>query len=278
MTDLGSDDNEQGGNGAGASLLTVFWARLHKPAMLALLAILTGVAVVAQPYGSYGHLPLGVRVIYWGGIVASAIPGAILFDLVAARVFPTASHWRRVTVATLLAMGVFTPWVIFWNWVFVPYYPALDARALRIFADVSVTALSVFSLLAVFRETGAREAGPDATDTHVPDQVPEIRPLLSARLAHPDARIIRLSANDHLIEVVSECGTEQIRMRFADAVKEMAPVAGCCVHRSHWIASAAATQIQRKQGKLFVVLTNGDEIPVSRTYRPELEAARPDLF
>jgi DNA-binding LytR/AlgR family response regulator len=58
-----------------------------------------------------------------------------------------------------------------------------------------------------------------------------------------------------------------------DAIDEMEPVKGICTHRSHWVALGAIKRVEREGARLFVVLRNGDRVPVSRKYRPRLEQA-----
>ena len=64
-----------------------------------------------------------------------------------------------------------------------------------------------------------------------------------------------------------------IRLRFGDAIEEMDPVDGFCTHRSHWVARQAVSGAERERGKIFLRLENGDRVPVSRTYMPDLEEA-----
>jgi DNA-binding LytR/AlgR family response regulator len=81
-----------------------------------------------------------------------------------------------------------------------------------------------------------------------------------------------LTAKNHYVEVVTDKGSTTIRMRLADAIDEMEPVEGYCVHRSHWVARSAINAVERENAqKIFVLLSNGDRIPVSRKYRPNLE-------
>ncbi|MCM2560602.1 LytTR family transcriptional regulator [Lutimaribacter sp. EGI FJ00015] len=100
------------------------------------------------------------------------------------------------------------------------------------------------------------------------------RPRLYRRLEGQDiGEVLHLTASGHFVTVTGDRATHKIRMRFADAVNEMDPVDGLCTHRSHWVARAAVSDHRRASGKLFIVLKNGMEVPVSRTYRPGLEKA-----
>ena len=102
-----------------------------------------------------------------------------------------------------------------------------------------------------------------------------IQPRLMGRL--PQAarhRILRLSGRDHQVEVTTQAGVTSLRLRLRDAIAEMEPVEGYSTHRSHWVAKDAVTGVAREGSqKLYLVLCNGDRVPVSRTYRPALEQA-----
>jgi hypothetical protein len=100
-------------------------------------------------------------------------------------------------------------------------------------------------------------------------------PRFKRRLA-PDTTgsIIRLSSHDHHVDVVTTEAQQTLRMRLIDAIDEMEPVEGYCAHRCHWVSRTAIVEVDRqKSGKIFLVLNNGDRVPVSRKYKPELEAA-----
>lgn len=108
-----------------------------------------------------------------------------------------------------------------------------------------------------------------ATKTEVQE-----RPRLVRRLPQGmDAQILRLTVRDHCVDVVTSAGTHTIRSRFADAIQEMEPIAGHCTHRSHWVTQAAIESIERHAGKIQIRLINGDLVPVSRKYKPDLEKA-----
>lgn len=108
----------------------------------------------------------------------------------------------------------------------------------------------------------------------VPEQPVLMEAVLLKRLpAEARSRILRLSAADHVVRVVTDKGETELRMRFSDAVNEMDGVEGYCTHRSHWVAVEAISGTRREAGRWVVELCNGDEVPVSRKYQPDLEAA-----
>nr|WP_255596803.1 LytTR family DNA-binding domain-containing protein [Cognatishimia sp. MH4019] len=83
--------------------------------------------------------------------------------------------------------------------------------------------------------------------------------------------VIRLSSDGHFVSVHTVAGLHRLRMRFADATAEMDNVEGGCVHRSHWIARAHVREVRTQNNRPLLVMSDGTEVPVSRTYRGEAE-------
>ena len=79
----------------------------------------------------------------------------------------------------------------------------------------------------------------------------------------------RLEAQDHYVLAVTDKGQALILMRFADALEEIAPLGGVQVHRSHWIMPEHAQKALRKNGRDFIAMPDGAQVPVSRKFRPK---------
>ncbi|MCL6282434.1 LytTR family transcriptional regulator [Ruegeria sp. 2012CJ41-6] len=103
-----------------------------------------------------------------------------------------------------------------------------------------------------------------------PDRAPAILDRLSF---DKRGRLLALSAEDHYTNVRTSKGQELILIRFSDAVKEAAPVEGYRVHRSHWVSRSGIATVRHSKGRAIVTLTDGTEIPVSRSYLPLLKTA-----
>ncbi|MFA3917452.1 LytTR family transcriptional regulator DNA-binding domain-containing protein [Ruegeria sp. 2012CJ15-1] len=103
---------------------------------------------------------------------------------------------------------------------------------------------------------------------------PEHGPAILDRLPFDKrGRLLSLSAEDHYTNVRTDKGQNLILMRFSDAVKEAAPVEGYQVHRSHWVSCSGIATVRRSKGRVIVTLSDGTEIPVSRSYLPALQQA-----
>lgn len=87
----------------------------------------------------------------------------------------------------------------------------------------------------------------------------------------PGGRLLWLRAEDHYLRVRTEQGEALLLCRLEDAARELE---GCGrrVHRSWWVAESALKGASGgTQPRLW--LSDGTEVPVSRSYRKELRAA-----
>ncbi|MGY3437718.1 MULTISPECIES: LytTR family DNA-binding domain-containing protein [unclassified Marinovum] len=250
---------------------------MKSPLSLAIFVGLTAVAIVAEPFGTQGALGLVPRALYWAVVVGCSIFAGAVIDEVSIWLSRPFSAWLAILIGTGLMTLVYSPFVFLISQVFFTGDAPRASKFTETMAYVFVPTLTVFLVVHTLRPH-LRPA--EEEETEDPSEATPLAeaPRLTNRLVAPTGNIYRVSANDHLTEVATSDGAEQIRMRFADAVIEMDPVPGCHVHRSHWVVLDAISDLVRKEGKILIRLKNGDELPVSRTYRPGLEAVRPDLF
>ncbi len=68
-------------------------------------------------------------------------------------------------------------------------------------------------------------------------------------------------------------GSDLILMRLADAFKELGEGRGLQVHRSWWVDFGAVRQLRRDGARTVLVLADGQEVPVSRTYLAAVRSA-----
>jgi len=99
-------------------------------------------------------------------------------------------------------------------------------------------------------------------------------PFLSRLRQLGRTRLIRISASDHYLDVYSDQGHEMLRMRLADAVRELAAYPGLQVHRSHWVATRMVDKKIARDGKVFLIMDDGFEVPVSGRFVENLEKRR----
>ncbi|HWJ94374.1 MAG TPA: LytTR family DNA-binding domain-containing protein, partial [Telluria sp.] len=90
--------------------------------------------------------------------------------------------------------------------------------------------------------------------------------------SHLGRQLLALGAEDHYLRVMTAQGSDLILMRMADAIRELGDGTGLQVHRSWWVALDAVTEIRRDGGRTALVLANGQEVPVSRTFLAAVRA------
>jgi len=114
----------------------------------------------------------------------------------------------------------------------------------------------------------ATSPGPAPGPADVPGDVGLSRPARFALMerVRPERRgtLLALKAEGHYLQVYTDAGSDLILYRLSDALLEVGADDGAQVHRSWWVAANALSP-QRHRDKL--VLANGIEVPVSRSFR-----------
>jgi hypothetical protein len=81
------------------------------------------------------------------------------------------------------------------------------------------------------------------------------------------SEILAIKAEQHYIRVFTSEREYMVLYRFSDAVSQLDIDLGLQVHRSWWIARSAIQSMRQSAKKFFVVLNNGEEVPVSTPYQ-----------
>lgn len=227
------------------------------------------IAVIAGPFGTFETMSLVTRITYWGIAIFSGLLVAYFCRATMATVCGMRHPILFDLGAGVMASVFLTP--LIWGlraWM----DPVLGPEQLHLPSIAFNTLVIAWGIFILRRQIGLekpsgywrRETGEDLP-----------KPRLHRRLSALDGgEIIHLSANDHFVEVATDRGVETLRLRLGDAVDEMDPIKGLWTHRSHWVALSAVVGVEQVgANKTFVILRNGDRVPVSRKYRPRLTAA-----
>lgn len=97
--------------------------------------------------------------------------------------------------------------------------------------------------------------------------------LLRKAGAEAGSKLVRLQSADHYVEVHTNAGEKLLLMRISDAVEMLTGAEGGQVHRSHWVNFDEVSGIVKKNRKIWLRMSDGAEVPVSRKYRAPLRAA-----
>lgn len=235
--------------------------RMHLAGLLAAIAFFSYIG----PFGTAATLDPAERILYWSlSFLLNWLIGFIVFS-VAIRSFMAAGRpgWIGVIVGAVVAAVPGTGTVVAVEALFGRGF-ATVWHLLYLYSCVAVIMLVVGFLVhrliehplhAGVHDEGQSAEGPSVTGAPFLDRLPS---ALGRELLH-------LHMRDHYVEACTSRGSDLILLRFGDALKEVAPLDGMQVHRSHWVAAAAVEGTHRRGSRTFLTLVNGSEVPVSRS-------------
>ncbi|WP_238368813.1 LytTR family DNA-binding domain-containing protein [Mesobacterium pallidum] len=236
------------------------------PLTLVLYMVFVGLCVLSGPFGTFWTMTVAQRLAFWPLALALSFAAAYAMRGLAIYLCGPDRPTTFAVVKVVLATLVVAPMVYGLRAVMDLEPPAARPSLVQTFiyvvaimASVTLTRRFVPGIRNPFHEMGIG--------------LPPPRARLADRLSDPEAQILRLTVEDHCVDVVTSSGTERLRMRFADAVAEMVPVEGFPTHRSHWVAAGSIQGAERDAGRWVLRLANGDVVPVSRGCLPALVEA-----
>ena len=150
---------------------------------------------------------------------------------------------------------------------------ALSAEyAVHVFSGILPAAIIWFSINYFYKSVleipryhyGAWE--PETRQPHTPQGMRQA-PAFLKRLPDPiKGDVLALKAEDHYVRVFTDKGNSLIHYRFKDALADISSLNGVQTHRSYWVEQSAITDLESDGQSLYLALTTGLKVPVSRTY------------
>lgn len=219
-------------------------------------ALLTALATVAGPFGTMeamGPLP---RALYWGAVVGVSI----LANSLTRRLVTGRNRLGMAMVWTGFVLLLSTGFHLINTLVFEGWGGLVDWAYLT--GTVGMVTVAVHLVVWIVHMRNPPEAHPPGADETFQRRLPyELR-----------APLVRIEAQDHYLNVVSTKGSTLILMRLGDAIAELS-AQGIRVHRSHWVALGGVDRPRRVKGRDVLVMSDGVEVPVSRSYRAAAQKA-----
>ncbi len=227
---------------------------------------------VTGPFGTYEHLRGLPRLAYWFTVHALAWPTAIAFSIAGNRLLERliSQMFVRMMIGAAVAALPIAILISLIDYAWFAKPPTLEGVAGGVLSSLPLCL--IFCVISYMTLASGKVGTPESPQPAI--AVPETPGArLLARLK-PQTRgaLLHLSVQDHYTLVRTSRGSELILLRFSDALREIDGVDGLQVHRSHWVATAFVSRLERADGKLVAVLEDGSEIPVSRTYAAEARA------
>ena len=210
------------------------------------------------PFRTQGTLSTGPRTLFWVGLVGTGYLLALAaYRLLGTR--PRAALTKAIAVAALSAL----PQMFIVSWALVLIRPG---RVIAV-GDLPMLFLSVASIQVVIVTIQAwmlSRANPEALPVAAGSETSEQTGGRIARSLRGD--LLALEAEDHYVRLHHQSGSTLVLHRFSDAIAEIGSRDGLQVHRGWWVASGAVVGTFMRDGKRWLKLSNGMDVPISRTH------------
>jgi len=220
-------------------------------------ALVAGLFLTFSGAFDTGAAPLALRLTYWMTLmVVGYLWGAFVSRSFLRGGRRTGNMWLDAALAALVMSVPLT--VVVWfatHWMFNSNVPF--AGLWMLFGPVLLVsmALTAINMLIETRREAMTTVGPNP---------PKFLERLPLKLRGAD--VWAVEAEDHYLRLHTSKGQDLILMRLADAVAELEGIEGAQVHRSWWVARDAIADAKRGDGRATLMLKDGAEVPVSRTY------------
>ena len=251
------------------------------------------VMAVIGPFGSYNFLGLSGRLLYF---TITGVSFWLMITFLAALLggLDWTERWPvpfRMAIAGFVSAAPGTLVIFLVHGWLVQPIPIRFAP--QIFAESAFLAVVISVVVGLFvdwrlhaeadleraRVAGAAQPAPGPTPMSMPGQpaqVPSAPPATDFFRRIPPAlgrELLALQMEDHYLRIHTALGSDLILLRLRDAIGELGPERGLQVHRSWWVANGAVAAVERSAGRSILVLRNGLQVPVSKSFRDQVKEA-----
>lgn len=247
-----------------------------RPALIRILLCATGVGVLMSFVGAFAldDDPMAIRTIY---LVVMCWIGAVLDTLaygVAQRLsWSRDEFWTRVLAATgfvVVPLGLLT----FGSMAVFGTAASASTLAIVFLNTFVITGAFMAAFVAPAMDNAVRRAEADALAEETAIDNPRPANFMERLPRHlRDSQLWALKAEDHYLQAITSKGETLIRLRMADALRELGGIEGAQTHRSWWVARGAVKNVRKGDGKVSLTLPDGREVAVSRAFAKELREA-----
>ncbi|WP_162798635.1 LytTR family DNA-binding domain-containing protein [Sulfitobacter sp. SK012] len=246
------------------SALREWRALFSAPGVYIVLCGVAALLAILGPFGTDERLSLVERLIYWLVMAAGTYSIGFVINTWLANMIGTAlPKLARIGVVSVATGAGIAPFITLQNYISFGYWPSA--------AEWSVLLVQFFVIsliVTVIFQTVSGQMDFNAGDVQIRP------PTLLGRLPF-DKRgdLVALSSEDHYTLIQTTKGESLVLIRLTDAIKEAEPTKGIRVHRSHWVALDQVSAARREGARAFLMLSTGNEIPVSRSLMTEAKQA-----
>ncbi len=226
------------------------------------------------------------RMTFWAAHVIPALAILSVTQIVIGGIEPLSAQRGivQVVLSAVIASILFAPVALGIDSVFAGE-GALDDNGQSIFirlgselAHFFVPLVLIWSLINAPSLLQLERAGPRTPAERMKEPAPvdarEVAEFWSRVPGRLGQNLVALSAELHYLRVFTTEGDTLILFPFGRAVDQLQDENGMQIHRSHWIALDQIDEVVTRDGRMFCEMIGGLTLPVSRSYRSALKAAR----
>ncbi len=223
-------------------------------------AIVLGLGLIFAWLGVYntGRLPFYKSFVFWSTTMVVGLGSSLVISpyIWGPRFANMAAVFKIGIAAALISLPVTIVLMLFFtNAPWQPIYFLMQYAYVLVISLIVTSAAYVLDML----------KDKDTDESDGADPIAGFLERLPVKFRTAD--LYAISSEDHYLRVHTSLGEELILMRLADAVRELTQVDGLQVHRSWWVAKSGVTDEKKADGRSFLILPTGTEVPVSRSYR-----------
>jgi DNA-binding LytR/AlgR family response regulator len=225
--------------------------------LLVFVGLVAGFTILG-PFGTYEILGLWERLIFWA-LLMTGIGGLMHFCIVLSlegQMTARLPRPARIALGAAIAAVPSVALILFFTGYFFPNPVNADAFPM-LWAQVA--AIGSVAGIVEYRPSPATRS----TKIHTGPVETRLHRRLPDETVHD---IVSLTVRDHYVEVTTTAGRHMVLMRLTDAIEELDDLPGERLHRSHWAAAAHLTRLERRGQKQVVYLSDGRDLPVSKSY------------
>lgn len=230
------------------------------------------------PFGTYQILDFIPRLLYWSGAVMGV---GLIMNLMALfslhlKIVQQMAWITRMVAWVLIGAIPGTFLMLALGVIFLDQDSLFSHPFHRMYFKICVisTMICIVDLRAMAFWSGAKEDADPVEDTPPPvAEKNELRQFLNQLRHEVGDDVISISTQDHYLDVTTTQGSDLIHGKLSAAAEQLASLPGVRLHRSHWAAVGHIQRLQRKGSGHIACLSDGRELPVSRSQLPAVRAA-----
>jgi hypothetical protein len=234
---------------------------LRHPRFWAVLAAMIVLFSIIGPFGTFERMSLGLRFVYW----AFTMIGSWAIAIVSLGIMVGVLRRFDLSLNATMIIGAIVsaaPIALFLRFAIPLFFADGNPNSFWVQYLYALPITLTFSLITNILVNA--ELGNIASQIDIPDD--DENALMSRIPTEKRGPVKYMSAEDHYVKVVTTRGMEMVLMRMADAANAVPHLKGVRVHRSHWVNKDFAVSHNRQNGQPYIVMDDGSEIPVSRSY------------